>query len=80
MDDNSLKRRTYASIVSSGKVSHEALSICQSVGDELADIMLNCEAAEILAQAKRDTAAAVIAEKKKKDEAMQRLEAEALQI
>ncbi|KAK3107643.1 hypothetical protein FSP39_019051 [Pinctada imbricata] len=71
---------SYAGIVGHPQLSHEALQTCQDVGEELADIMLQSEAAEILKEAKRETAKAVIAEKQRKEAEKRMRELNELQV
>lgn len=68
--------REFAGIVGSEKVSIATLEVAQRVGLQVAELLLNTEAKEILANAKAETAAAVIAEKQKKDAEKMKNEAE----
>lgn len=68
--------REFAGIVGSEKVSIATLEVAQRVGLQVAELLLNTEAKEILANAKAETAAAVIAEKQKKDAEKMKKEAE----
>lgn len=66
--------KQYAAIIGSDEISPDVLQIAESVGSKLADIMLNSEAREILKEAKKQTAAAVIEEKERKDKERQEKE------
>lgn len=59
--------REFAGIVGNEKVSVATLEIAQKVGLGLAQLLLNSEAKDILANAKAETAAAIIAEKQRKE-------------
>lgn len=71
--------RQFAGIVGSEKVSIATLEVAQRVGLQVAELLLNTEAKEILANAKAETAAAVIAEKQRKDAEKMKNEAEKVQ-
>lgn len=59
--------RQFAGVVGNREVSIATLEVAQEVGDQVADLMLKSEAKDILANAKAETAAAIIAEKQRKD-------------
>jgi hypothetical protein len=59
--------RQFAGVIGSKEVSIATLEVAQKVGNGVADLMLKSEAKDILANAKAETAAAIIAEKQRKD-------------
>ncbi|XP_062608536.1 porphobilinogen deaminase-like [Saccostrea cucullata] len=71
--------RQFAGIVGNEKVSIETLEVAQEVGEEIAELMLNSEAKDILANAKAETKAAIIAEKQRKEAEKKKNEAEKIQ-
>lgn len=77
--DSPIGPRQFAGIVGSEKVSIATLEVAQRVGLRVAELLLNTEAKEILANAKAETAAAVIAEKQRKDAEKMKSEAEKVQ-